>query len=200
MVSPRRIAKALAGFGAVALAALILTTVYVVRHRSSAPVLSTVAGMVPGALLHAHNFHWTQMKAGERQWVLAARDASYSGDKTSLILNDPTLTMTSQDGKEVTVRALRAVLSLDGNRVRKADLSGGTTIHYGDFILKTDHAIFMPDEDNVEAPGFVSIEGEGLKVTGIGLTGHPKTRRFELLKQVTTEITPRSKGAGSKKS
>jgi lipopolysaccharide export system protein LptC len=35
------------------------------------------------------------------------------------------------------------------------------------------------------------LESEGLKVTGIGLSGNPKTRVFELHDKVSTEITPR---------
>ena len=198
-MSPRRIAKALAVFGVLALIALVATTVYVVRHRPSVQTLSRVAGLVPNSLLHAHHFHWTQIKAGESQWVLSATDASYSADKTSLELNQPTLSMTAQDGKQITVTAAHAVLALDGNHVKRADLAGDTTIRYGNFTLTTDRASFMPDEDKVEAPGAVSIEGEGFRVTGIGLDGNPKTRRFELLKQVSTEITPRTRGEQAKK-
>lgn len=198
-MSPRRIAKALAAFGALALIALLATTVYVVRHRPSAQTLSRVAGLVPNSLLHAHNFHWTQIKAGESQWTLSAADASYSADKTSLELNAPTLNMTAQDANEVTVTAAHAVLVLDGNHVKRADLSGGTIIHYGNFTLTTDHASFTPDEDKVEASGLVSIEGDGFKVTGTGLSGNPKTRRFELQNQVSTEITPRESGGRAKK-
>jgi lipopolysaccharide export system protein LptC len=190
-MSPRRIAKALAGFGAVALVALVAATVYVVRSRSSTVTVTQVAGLVPGALLHARNFHWTQMKSGEQQWVLTARDASYSADKTSLILKQSRLSMTSNDGKQVVVEAPRAVLALEGNQVQRADLSGGTKIFYDDFVLTTDEAIFKPDADDVEAPGSVTIEGEGLTVTGVGLTGHPRRRQFELLRQVSTRIVPK---------
>ncbi len=190
-MGPKRIAKALAGFGAVALAALLGVTVYIVRNRPSAVPVSKIAGLVPGALLHAHNFHWTQMKAGEQQWVLTARDASYSADRTSLIMSQPRLSMTSSDGKDVVVEAPHATLALDGNRVKRADLTGGTKILYGDFVLTTDEAVFTPDADEVEASGLVTIEGEGLKVVGTGLTGHPQRRQFELLRQVNTRIAPK---------
>ena len=73
----------MAGVGAIALAVLLIATVWIVRHRSAAQVLQTVAASVPGTLLHAHNFHWTQMKAGEREWVLTAGEADYSTDKTT---------------------------------------------------------------------------------------------------------------------
>jgi LPS export ABC transporter protein LptC len=199
LLSPKRIAKAIAGFGAVALVALLAVTIYVVRHRDAASALKTVAGIVPGSFLHVHNFHWTQMKGGAQQWVLTARDANYSDDKTSVILTDPVVTMTSSDGKPVTMQAPKAELKMDGNQVKRAHMSGGTQIHYGDFVLTTDDATFLPDADLFEAPGFVTINGDGIKVTGIGMTGYTKTRRFELLKQVTTQIAPRHGAPAQKK-
>ncbi|HYB90042.1 MAG TPA: LPS export ABC transporter periplasmic protein LptC [Candidatus Binataceae bacterium] len=190
-MSPKRIARALAGFGTVALVLLFAATVWVVRHHGSAQALEKAAGFVPGALLHAHNFHWTQMKAGERQWVMTAADASYSGDRTALTLIEADLSMISEDGKAVRVTAPHALLFLKGNHVTRADLSGGTVIRYGDFKMSTDSASFMPDDNRVEAPGLVTVEGEGMKVTGLGLTGNSRTRQFDLHGQVQTEISPK---------
>ncbi|MGH7924483.1 MAG: LPS export ABC transporter periplasmic protein LptC [Candidatus Binatus sp.] len=199
-MSPRRIAKALAGFGAVALVVLLIATVWIVRHRSAAQVMQTAAGLVPGTLLRAHNFHWTQMKGGERQWVLTAGEADYSADKTTLRLTEAVVTMVSSDGKPVVVNAPHADLTLNGNHVTRAYLSGGTIIHFGDYVLSTESATFMPDADKVEAPGLVTVIGDGLKVTGVGLTGNPKTRVFELHAQVQTEVTPKKDSEKSKPS
>ena len=199
-MTPRRIAKALATFGAIVMLALFIATVWIVRHRNSPEALQRAAGMVPGALLHARNFHWTQMKAGERQWILTATDASYSGDRTSLRLTDANLNMKSDDGKPVIVQAPNAVIALDGNHVRRADLSGGVTIHFGDFVVNTDSATYVPDENRVDAPGLVTIEGQGLKVTGIGLSGDPKSRKFELRQQTTTDIVPKQESGKTKTS
>ena len=191
-MSPRRIAKALAGFGAVALIVLLVATIWIVRHRSAAQVMQTAAGLVPGTLLRAHNFHWTQMKAGERQWVLTAGEADYSADKTTLKLTDAVVTMVSSDGKPVVVNSPHADLTMNGNHVTKAYLTGGTVIHFGDYVLSTDSATFMPDDDKVEAPGLVTVIGDGLKVTGVGLSGHPKTRVFDLHTQVETVVMPKN--------
>ena len=199
-MSPRQIAKALAGFGAVALIILLVATIWVVRHRSTTQVLETAAGLVPGTLLRAHNFHWTQMKAGERQWVLTAGEADYSADKTTLKLTAAVVTMVSSDGKPVVINAPHADLTLNGNHVTRAYLTGGTVIHFGDYVLSTDSATFMPDDDQVEAPGLVTVVGEGLKVTGVGLSGHPKTRVFQLRTQVETVVTPKKNSEKSKQS
>lgn len=189
-MSPRRVAKAMGLFGAAALAVVFVAAVWVVRHRSSAAALSQAARVVPGALLHAHNFKWTQMKGGESQWRLSARDASYADDKTSLVLTDAALAMVSGDGKEVAVSAPHAEISVTGNHINSARLSGGLTINYGDFVLSTAEATFIPDKDVVTAPGEVKVVGEGLTVTGIGLSGHPKERSFTLLSQTNTVVVP----------
>lgn len=199
-MSPKKIARALAGFGAAALIILLIATVWIVRHRSAAQVLETAAGLVPGTLLRAHNFHWTQMKAGERQWVLTAAEADYTADKTTLKLTDAVVTMVSSDGKPVVVNAPHADLTLNGNHVTRAYLTGGTVIHFGDYVLSTDSATFMPDDDKVEAPGLVTVVGDGLKVTGVGLIGHPKTRVFQLSTQVETVVTPKKDSEKSKQS
>lgn len=199
-MSPRRIAKFLAGFGTIALVGLLVATIWIVRHRSAEQVLQTAAGLVPGTLLRAHNFHWTQMKAGERQWVLTAGEADYSADKTTLKLTDAVVTMVSSDGKPVVVNSPHADLTLNGNHVTRAYLTGGTVIHFGDYVLSTDSATFMPDDDKVDAPGMVTIVGDGLKVTGIGLSGHPKTRVFQLQTQVETIVTPKKDSGKPKQS
>lgn len=199
-MSPKQIAKALAGFGAVAVVILLVATVWIVRHRSAAQVVQSTAGLVPGTLLRAHNFHWTQMKAGERQWVLSAGEADYSADKTDLKLTDAIVTMDSSDGKPVVINAPHADLTMDGNHVKRAYLTGGAIFHFGDYVLTTDSATFLPDDDKVDAPGLVTLEGDGLKVTGVGLTGHPKTRVFQLQTQVETTVTPKKDSEKPKQS
>lgn len=189
-MSPRRVAKAMGLFGAAALAVILLVAVWVVHHRSSTAVLRDVANVVPGALFHARNFKWTQMKGGQSQWRLSARDASYAKDKTSLALTDAHLAMLSNDGKDVAVSAPHALISLTGNHIHRAHLSGGLTINYGDFVVTTAEATFVPDKDIVTAPGEVKVVGKGLTVTGVGLKGHPRERSFTLLSQTNTVVVP----------
>jgi len=100
----------------------------------------------------------------------------------------------------VVVNAPHADLTLNGNHVTRAYLSGGTVIHFGDYVLSTDSATFMPDDDKVEAAGLVTVVGDGLKVTGVGLIGHPKTRVFQLSTQVETVVTPKKDSEKSKQS
>jgi LPS export ABC transporter protein LptC len=197
-MSPRRIARVLASVGAVAIIAIVVVTVWVVRHRKDVKVLTNAAGLLPGALLHARNFHWTQMKGDQSQWILQAKDASYAADKTSMVLKGADLSMISKDGKKVELVAPLATLQMEGNHIGRADLSGGLTVHYGDFVLTTDQAIFAPDDDELQAPGAVRIEGQGLTVTGVGLRGHPKEEEFQLLNEVSTRIMPKAQHANPK--
>ena len=160
-MSPKRVAKAMGLFGAAALAVVLAVAIYVVRHRAPATTMQQMADLVPSALLHAHNLKWTQMSGGQSQWHLSAREASYSHDKTSLVLTDAQLSMVSKDGKKVEVSAPRAEISVTGNHINQAHLSGGLRINYGDFVLKTVEATFSPDKDVVNAPGQVEVAGPG---------------------------------------
>jgi LPS export ABC transporter protein LptC len=187
-MNPRRIARLLTLFGTAALMVIVVVTVIVVRRRSAQQKLEMMAAVVPGALLHAHNFNWTQMRGGQSQWVLKASDASYSNNRTSITLLQPRLSMVAQDGKHLLLTASRAVLTVNGNHIQRADMSGGLMVDYGNFVLTTDRATFLPDDDQLHAPGTVKISGPGLDVAGIGLSGHPKAQTFQLLKEVKTLI------------
>jgi len=199
-MSPRRVARLLAFIGTIALTIIVAVTVIVVRQRSMQQKLRTMAAILPGAMLHARNFNWTQMRGGHSQWVLKARDASYSNDKTSILLVQPQLSMTAQDGKHLSLTAWRAVLTVNGNHISKAEMSGGLKADYGDFVLVTDAATFLPDDDQLRAPGAVKIDGPGFDVIGIGLSGHPKAESFQLLKEVKTVIDQKRRGAPAKES
>jgi LPS export ABC transporter protein LptC len=200
-MSPRRIAKLLGAFGAVAVAAILAVTVFVVRHRAASLKPSAeLLGLLPGTLLHAHNFHWTQMKGNQSQWVLKAKDANYSNDKTNLILTNPEITLTSNDGKRVDLIANLAQLKIDSGHITRANMSGGIVVYYGDFVMITDAASFVPDSDQLNAAGPVTIDGPELHITGIGLSGHPKAQTFQLLRQVSTRITPGKPRAPAKAS
>lgn len=199
-MSPRRVARLLAFIGTIALTIIVMVTVIVVRQRSMQQKLRTIAAVLPGAMLHARNFNWTQMRGGQSQWVLKARDASYSNDKTSIVLVKPELSMTAQDGKHLLLTALRAVLTVSGNHISKAEMSGGLKADYGDFVLVTEAATFLPDNDQIRAPGAVKIDGPGFDVIGIGLSGRPKAETFQLLKEVKTVIDQKRRGAQAKES
>jgi LPS export ABC transporter protein LptC len=190
-MTPRRIAKLLAWLGTAVLATILAATVWVVRHRVSGQMLEEAASVVPGSLLSAHNFHWTQMKGDRKQWELSAGEASFSDDKKSLRLKDADLSMVTSGGQRLLVRAPFARLSLQGNHVKRAELSGGLEVRYGNVVVTVREAAFTPDEDTLEAPGPVMIEGQGFKVAGIGLTAHPHEEVFDLHSQVSTEVRPR---------
>jgi LPS export ABC transporter protein LptC len=195
-MSPRRIARLLALVGTLALAIIMVVTVVVVRRRSAEENLKSLAAIVPGTILHAHNFNWTQMRGNRREWVLKASDASYSNDRTSILLFKPQLSMTAQNGKKFSLSALHAVLTVSGNHIEKAEMSGNLEADYGDFVVITDAATFLPDSDQLTAPGSVRIKGPGLDIAGRGLAGHPKAQTFQLLKEVKTIVQQQKQHPG----
>jgi len=67
--------------------------------------------------------------------------ADYSADKTMLKLTDAVVTMVSsgRQSRWSSTRRMR-ILRMNGNHVDEAYLTGGTVIHFGDYVLSTDSA------------------------------------------------------------
>jgi LPS export ABC transporter protein LptC len=189
-MSPRQIAKGLAGVGIAALVVIVVAGGWIIKSRErERNLLAKTISVIPGSLLHARNFHWTQMKGDKEQWELVAKEANYSDDRTSLTLTEPSLTMVLDDGKPVAAQARRVFLVVNGNHVKKAEFSGGMVLHYGDIKITTEGGTFVPDSDSLVASGPVEITGEGFKVSGVGLHAQPRARTFTLDHQVVTDFT-----------
>lgn len=192
-MSPRRIAKALAGAGIAVLVVIVVAAVVVIKARErERNLLAHSIKVEPGSLLHARNFHWTQMKGDKEQWQLTASEASYGEDRSSLTLKDSKLTMVLDDGKPVSAQAKRVDLKLNGNHVNRAEFSGGLVLHYGDIKLTTQGGTFVPDSDMLEAQGPVEIAGDGFRIAGVDLEARPRARTFTLKHQVVTDLTARA--------
>src|SRR5579885_2898339 len=199
-MSPRQIAKTLAGVGIAALMVIVVAAILIIKSRErERQVLAQSVKVEPGSLLHARNFHWTQMKGDKEQWELVASEANYGEDRTSLTLKDSKLTMVLDDGKPVSAKASRVDLKLNGNHVNRADFSGGVVHNYGDIKITTQAGTFLPDADLLTAQGPVEITGDGFRVAGVGLQARPKARTFTLEHQVVTNFTPGAMHAAAAK-
>jgi len=200
-MSPRRIAKVLAGVGIAALAVIVVTAVWIIKSRErERELLAHSVSVEPGSLLHAKNFHWTQMKGDKEQWELVAKEASYGENRSSLVLKDSKLKMVLADGKPLSAQAHRVDLNLTGNHVNRAEFSGGLILDYGDVRLKTAGGTFLPDSDLLEAAGPVEIAGDGFKISGVDLEAKPRARTFTLKHQVVTDLTAGAARAAAKHS
>lgn len=194
-MSPRLIAKALAGIGIGALLVIIVSAVWVVSNRNhQQKLLARAVKLVPGTLLDAHNFHWTQMKGDQELWELQAKEAAYSNDRTSARLRGAALSMKLEDGKGLSARAEHVLLKLRGNQVLRADFSGGLVLNYKGMVITTDKASFFPDRDELQAAGLVKIDGPQFSVRGVGLEAHPRAQIFTLKAQTDTQVTIKQNG------
>jgi len=189
-MSPRRIAKALAGIGIAVLIVIVVAAVVIIKGRErERKLLANTVSVEPGSLLHARNFHWTQMKGDKQQWQLTASEANYGEDRSSITLKDSKLMMVLDDGKPLSAQAHRVYLKVTGDHVNRAEFSGGLVLHYGDVKITTQSGTFLPDSDSLEAQGPVEITGDGFRIAGVDLEAKPRARTFTLKHQVVTDLT-----------
>ena len=68
-MSPRRVAKAMGLFGAAALAVVLRSPFMSCAIAPPPRPCSRWPGLMPSALLHAHNLKWTQMSGGRANGI-----------------------------------------------------------------------------------------------------------------------------------
>src|SRR5579875_779386 len=87
----RHVARLIATLGAVALITVAFVAGRLMRSRAPDRALDSMLASIPASMVHANDFRWTQMKNGQKQWELTAREGTYSEDRTRVILDLATL-------------------------------------------------------------------------------------------------------------
>src|SRR5579875_2393218 len=106
----RHVARLIATLGAVALITVAFVAGRLMRSRAPDRALDSMLASIPASMVHANDFRWTQMKNGQKQWELTAREGTYSEDRTRVILDLATLRAWAQDGHQMVLHAAEGVL------------------------------------------------------------------------------------------
>lgn len=84
----------------------------------------------------------------------------------SVVLNEPSVTVTAKDGKKVILTAQKGKLERTDGYV---SASGRVTVRYGDLILKTGEIAYSDSKRMVWTDSTVSVEGRSFHFEGKGL-------------------------------
>lgn len=136
------------------------------------------------------DFRRVKVKDGRKVWELVAREADVKGDRTVVEVEAPAVSFFAEDGRAVEVKGAKGLVHLDGSNVRKIELAGGIEVRVGDYVVRTDEAVYVQAEDSVTSPGKVRLEGSELALEGDGLVIELERQRLRFLRGVTTTMRP----------
>jgi len=158
----------------------------------SAPGLATPGAASVGFVLN--DFHRSSIKDGKVEWEIFGKRGRYDAVKNTADVEEPRLNLAKKDGETVTLRAGRALLNLTATDLNKAELFDNVVVvHKGETTLSADYAIYLKDQDTVEIPGNVTIDGPIFTITGKRMIAKLEPQDFVITNGVKSIFKPRKK-------
>ncbi len=152
---------------------------------------------LPAAAQRIENFRRVKMEGDRKAWEVAAREAQYFEDEQQVAVQAPEMSFYLKgDQGVVSVRGDQGKLYLSGRDMDRAELQGGIEVHFKDYVVKTDRAVYERAADTVVSPSAVTITGNGLSINGAHMTVEMEAQRFHLEGNVQT-VLKRGEAAGA---
>jgi len=135
------------------------------------------------------NFRRVKMEGDRKAWEVAAREAQYFEEEQQVAVQAPEVHFfLKNDQSVVSVRGDKGTLYLSGRDMDRAELEGAIEVHFKDYVVKTDRAVYERASDTVVSPTAVTITGNGLSINGGHMTVEMEAQRFYLEGNVQTVL------------
>jgi len=140
-----------------------------------------------------HNFQRTETKNGKTIWKVQAELGEYIKGQESAKLSRPFLVLYQENGDIIEVTANEAILTLDGNALKVADLQGDVVMNINrERFVNTQTANYDKSKDLITAPGYVKIEDKNMLLEGELMKVLVSQQEMTLGRNVKTTIKKRA--------
>jgi LPS export ABC transporter protein LptC len=156
---------------------------------------------LPEAAQRIQNFRRVKMEGDRKAWEVAAKEAQYFEEEQQVAVQAPVVNFYLQGDQKgeqtvVSVQGEKGTLYLSGRDMDRAELEGNIEVHFKDYVVKTDRAVYERASDTVVSPAAVTILGNGLSINGGHMTVEMEAQRFHLDGNVQT-VLKRGEAAGA---
>ena len=133
-------------------------------------------------------FVYRQTKDGMVQWEVAAQRAEVFEDKQEATLKEVQLRLFGQQGEEMMVDADEGVINTETKDFELRNRQEPIVIELKNgYTILTPHLHWIDANQEIRTPSPVTIQGNGLTITGVGLVGHLESEEFSVLDHVRVQ-------------
>ncbi len=144
-----------------------------------------------GSAFVLNQFKRNLVKDGRVVWEIVGQKGEFSPGSNVAEIQSPELTLATKNGDPATVTAGKAVLTMNGTELGKADLFDNVILRYkNETTLRTSQASYDKSTETVTVPVYVEIENGTGFTSGNSLVGNIITKEFTLEGGVKTIIQP----------
>ncbi len=152
---------------------------------------------LPEAAQRIQNFRRVKMEGDRKAWEVAAREAQYFEEDGQIAIEGPHVSLFLKgDQGVVSITGNQGRIFLSGREMDRVEVEGGIEVHFKDYVVKTDRAVYERSSDTVVSPLPVTIDGNGLALRGSRMTVEMETQRLRLDGKVETVLRQDAKEPG----
>ncbi len=168
--------------------AAFLVFVVIGQVRTNAPPSSVVSPLLEEADAGMEGFVYRQTKDGMVQWEVAAQKAEVFEARHEVTLQDVQLRFFGHDGEEMVLHADEGMINTTTNDFELRNQKELIAIEFANgYTILTPHIHWVDANQEIRTPHPVTIQGNGLTITGIGLVGHLESEEFSVLDHVRVQ-------------
>jgi len=176
----------------VVIAGIVLFTLWAnLREKKASEAVEAPKISTEGADMRLDKIRFIEDKHGRKTWELEAKTILQYQEQNITVLEDVKATFYTNEGRTFFLTGKRGKVYQDSKNV---DLVGDVVLTSSDgYQLKTHSVSYHHSEKIVSTPDPVEIEGEQLRLTGIGMLVNMEDKTFKVLSQAKTQFKGRGK-------
>ena len=142
-----------------------------------------------GADMRMEKIRFVEDKQGQKTWELEANSVQQYQDQNLIVLEDVKVTFYSKEGQTFFLTGKKGKVDQSS---RNVELVGDVVLTSSDgYRLKTHSISYRHSEKLVSTSDPVDIEGEQIRLSGIGMLVNMEAKTFKVLSQVKTQLKGR---------
>ena len=144
-----------------------------------------------GADMRMEKIRFVEDKQGQKTWELEANSVQQYQDQNLIVLEDVKVTFYSKEGQTFFLTGKKGKVDQSS---RNVELVGDVVLTSSDgYRLKTHSISYRHSEKLVSTSDPVDIEGEQIRLSGIGMLVNMEAKTFKVLSRVKTQLKGRNK-------
>ena len=145
---------------------------------------------LPESALHVKDFRRAKVENGRKIWEIMGEEADYFKDQKQAVIKKPRFFYYDAKGEVAESSGAVARMFLGDKDLQKLQLEGGIQVTYQNYILKSEEAVFFPQEQRILLPKRTTLVGGGFELEGSSMEIELESQKVRLVSNVKTKIEP----------
>ena len=173
--------------------ATFLGYLLVTRSNPGFSSRSVTAVEAESADARIQDFMYTQTNGDIVQWKVQAEQARLFEKDSHAVLSNVHVTLYGKQGQELTLSGDEGTLDTQTKNFQLSNRTAPIVVEtQSGYTIHTNHLTWTDARHEIKTDDHVTINGDGLQVTGMGILGKMDTEEIQVLDNVRVDLVPAS--------